>query len=431
MKREPAELLKDLVRINTTNPPGGEAKLLTLLEDIFNKEEIAFVRQETAPGRGNLLAWLPAAKENAGPPLVLLSHVDVVGAQAEQWRLPPFEAQEEDGYIYGRGTVDTKQLTVMELAAFLALKEAGGSLSRPVVFLATSDEESGSTYGLQWFLEHPVTAGGRTFYGRELFTDSDVISEGGGFPIRIGEKEFYLCESGQKGCGVVEFTVKARKAKGPFFGSGDGMERAMGLVEDIGKRELPGTVLETVRRFEEKLAGAALSPGMERIRTAMKHNTMTVTMVSGKNVNEVKVTCDVRLLPGFDREWLEGILRDLCARWDCEYRIISLGQGYESRAEGGLAAILEEATKEALEGTGTEAELLPFVSMGSSDGRLLVDTGARVYGYSPVLSWDMTFDSAVAMVHGINERIHRDSLAFGCRVLTLAVGRAVREEEER
>ena len=89
MKREPAELLKDLVRINTTNPPGGEAKLLTLLEDIFNKEEIAFVRQETAPGRGNLLAWLPAAKENAGPPLVLLSHVDVVGAQAEQWRLPP------------------------------------------------------------------------------------------------------------------------------------------------------------------------------------------------------------------------------------------------------------------------------------------------------------------------------------------------------
>ena len=74
---------------------------------------------------------------------------------------------------------------------------------------------------------------------------------------------------------------------------------------------------------------------------------------------------------------------------------------------------------------------MPFVSMGSSDGRLLVDTGARVYGYSPVLSWDMTFDSAVAMVHGINERIHRDSLAFGCRVLTLAVGQAVREEEER
>ncbi len=431
MKREPAELLKDLVRINTTNPPGGEAKLLAYLEDIFHKEGISFVRQETAPGRGNLLGWLPATEEAAGPPLILLSHVDVVGAQENRWRFPPFAAQEENGYIYGRGTVDTKQLTVMELEALISLKEAGGRRDRPVVFLATSDEESGSTYGLSWFLEHEITAGGRTFYGRELFADSDVISEGGGFPIRVGEKEFYLCESGQKGCGVVEFTVRAKKAKGPFFGSGDGMERAMGLIEDIGARELPGTILQTVRHFEEKLSGAALSPGMERIRTAMKHNTMTVTMVSGKNVNAVTVTCDVRLLPGFGREWLEGILRELTEEWDCEYRIVSLGQGYESRAEGGLAEILEEATKKALAGTGIEAELLPFVSMGSSDGHFLVDTGARVYGYSPVLSWDMTFDSAVAMVHGTDERIHRDSLAFGCQVLTWAVGRAVCKEEER
>lgn len=430
MKREPISLLKDLIRIDTTNPPGGEAKLLCYLEDIFNKEGISYVHQETAPGRGNLLAWLEADEGNLAP-LILLSHVDVVAARADQWRFPPFEAREEEGYIYGRGAVDTKQLTVMELAAFLELKKAGGRRKRPVYFLATSDEESGSEWGLRWFLEHEITLNGQALRGRELFAGSDVISEGGGFPIKAGEKEFYLCESGQKGCGVVEFTVKARKAKGPFFGSGDGMERAMGLVQDIGLRELPGAKLETVKRFEEKVAGRELSPAMERILTAMKQNTMTVTMISGKNVNEVKVACDVRLLPGFGREWLEGIVQELAAKWDCEGQIVSLSAGYESGSQGGLAGILEEATRKALGKGREEVELLPFVSMGSSDGRFLVDTGARVYGYSPVLSWDMTFDSAVAMVHGIDERIHRDSVTFGCQVLSLALKRAVREEEQK
>ena len=247
MELEPVSLLKKLVRIDTTNPPGNEKHLLDILKELLEQNEIECVFQETASGRGNLLAWLPAedgrwadAPECGQPPLVLLSHVDVVGAQPEQWMFPPFEAREEDGYIYGRGTVDTKQLTVMELAAFLDLKASGMVRKRDVYFLATSDEESGSAWGLSWFLEHEITLGGRTFPGKELFRGSDVISEGGGFSDSGGGREYYLCESGQKGCGIVEFTVQARKAKGVFFGSGDGMERAMALVQDIGNRTLAG-----------------------------------------------------------------------------------------------------------------------------------------------------------------------------------------------
>ena len=84
-----------------------------------------------------------------------------------------------------------------------------------------------------------------------------------------------------------------------------------------------------------------------------------------------------------------------------------------------------------LDRTREETEILPFVSMGASDGRLLAGTGARVYGYSPVLAWDMTFDSAVTMVHGIDERIHRDSVEFGCRVLTQAVRDAAGRWEQK
>ena len=427
---DPVSTLKDLIRINTTNPPGEEGKLLSYLEDILAKAGIPYVRQETVPGRGNLLAWLDAECASM-PPLVLLSHIDVVGAEESQWKYPPFEAREVEGYIYGRGSVDTKQLTVMELEAFLALHASGAKRCRDVYFLATSDEESGSEFGLRWFLEHEITAKGKTCTGTELLQGADVISEGGGFPILANGKTFYLCESGQKSCGTVEFTVKARHAKGPFFGSGDGMERAMCLTQDIGSRQLEGRTLDTVKSFEEKLAGAVLSPMMEKILLAMKRNTMTVTMITGRNVNEVKVTCDVRLLPGFDRSWLTEILNELSLKWDCEYTIVSLGKGYESNPEGEFMKILEAATLEALGTTCEETQILPFVSMGSSDGRYLVDAGAHVYGYSPVYAWDMTFDSAVSMVHGVNERIHKDSVCLGCRVLTQAVRNAATEEDAR
>jgi acetylornithine deacetylase/succinyl-diaminopimelate desuccinylase-like protein len=156
---------------------------------------------------------------------------------------------------------------------------------------------------------------------------------------------------------------------------------------------------------------------------------MTVTLISGRNVNEVKVTCDVRLLPGFDESYLKKILNELSQKWDCEYTILSLGKGYESSPEGEFMSILEQATLEALGKTKEEAEILPFVSMGSSDGRYLVDSGAHVYGYSPVYSWDMTFDTAVSMVHGVNEKIHKDSVLLGCRALTLAVRKAAEKEE--
>lgn len=426
MKTDPVELLKDLVRTDTTNPPGNEAILMEKLEEIFRQEGIPYLHQQTAPGRGNLLAWLRSEGKPQLPALVLLSHMDVVAAQAEQWQFPPFAAQEDQGYIYGRGTVDTKQLTVMELEAFLNLK--GKPLCRDVYFLATSDEESGSTYGLKWFLEHMITVDEKTCTGEQLLQNSDVISEGGGFPILANGKELYLCETGQKGCGSVTFTVKARKAKGPFFGSGDGMARAMALAQDIGSRKLEGRELETVACFREALAGSTLSPMMEKILQAMQGNTLTVTLVSGKSVNEVCVTCDVRLLPGFGREYLTGILEDLARKWDCTYEITSLGQGYESSPQGDFLKILEQATLEQRGKTRQEAQVVPFVSMGSSDGHLLVDCGAHVYGYSPVLPKDMTFDTAVSMVHGVNERIHRDSVLFGCRVLTQAVEKAAKKE---
>lgn len=426
MKESPAELLKRLVRIDTSDPPGNERALLTVLRDLLAEEGIASTIQETAPGRGNLLARLPATRPG-GKPIVLLSHVDVVAADPAQWEHPPFAAEEHEGYIHGRGTVDTKQLTVMELAAFTALAKEP-ERTRDVYFLATSDEECGSALGLQAFLAGGIELCGRRLGGAELFAGSDVISEGGGFPCVVGGGELYLCETGQKGCGTVIFTVRLKAPRGPFLTSGEALVRATGLAREIGALEPEARELETLRRFREKMAQAGgtdweekLSPGMKNILTAMGRNTLTVTMLRGKTQNEVEVVCDARLLPGFGLGWLEKLAGGLAEKWECEYRVEQFHEGYENAGFGPVLDILERATLDALRDGKTARRVVPFVSMGSSDGRFLAPLGARVYGYSPVHAWDMTFDTAVRMVHGVNERIHRDSVRLGCDVLTAAL----------
>ncbi|MDD3409271.1 MAG: M20/M25/M40 family metallo-hydrolase [Eubacteriales bacterium] len=424
----PVELLRTLVRLNTSNPPGEEMDLLRLLSTLLDERGIDHALQLSDTNRGNLLAFLPAAQPQGGRPIVLLSHVDVVGADEREWTHPPFAAEMHDGFLYGRGTVDTKQLTVMELAAFFDLQNEP-LRHRDVYLLATCDEESGSRLGMRYVLEHPFTLKDRTVDAAALFTGSDVISEGGGFPILVGDTTFYLCEIGQKSCGSVRFLVKDRVSKNPFMPTGDGVARAMGLVQALAAAELPCAPLPSVLRFEQALREATgggedweqqLSSGMRGILSAMRRNTLTPTIVKGRGTALVEVICDVRLLPGYPREALERLLDKLAKEWDCDCTIDALSDGYESEI-GPLAQTLEEATLAQLGRHDGSVRMLPFISMGSSDGHYLAPLRANVYGYSPVLSWDMTFDTAVRMVHGVDERIHEQSLSFGCKVLSTAL----------
>lgn len=429
MNKDPVLVLKDLIRINTSNPPGNEGAALKYIRDLLTEDGIDSIIQESAPGRGNLLATLKADVESNQPPLVLLSHIDVVPADETEWDYPPFHATEVDGYIYGRGSVDTKQLTVMHLNAFIALKNAKTSLIRDVYLLVTGDEECGSKFGLQYFLENEIEINDQKCIGSKLLANSDVLSEGGGFPILVGDKTFYLCECGQKGCGTVEFSIDSTSNKRPFLPDGEALGQAMSLVSDIGTIRLDGIVLKSAKKFIDRLADAcnhkdrwqnSLSPLMMSIVETMAKNSLTVTMITAERQGAVTVTCDLRLLPGYGAKDLKPILEQTARKWGAKYVIKSLSQGYESVCYGRMEAILENATLEHLDSP-AQTELLPFLSMGSSDGRFLAPIGAHVYGYSPVLSWDMTFDEAVKLVHGVNERIHVDSLRFGCNVLTSVV----------
>ena len=432
MMIDPADLLGRLVRFDTTNPPGNEMALIEYLCAILDDHGISYGVQRSGDNRGNLLALLPASMPNGQPPIVLLSHTDVVGAAPEQWQYPPFGGETHEGYIHGRGTVDTKQLTAMEFAAFIALADEP-SRTRDIYFLATCDEEQGSVLGMQHVLAHPFVIDGKTIDAAMLFSCSDVISEGGGFPIKVGKTVFYLCETGQKSCGSVRFTIEGSDSSNPFLPNPDVIVRAMCLVKDLAAFRMVSEIPPGVRQFEQELKEAAgnspdwemrLSPGVKNILDAARCNTLVPTLLQGRNMLRAEVLCDVRLLPGYKPAQLTEHLDGFARKWHCTYKIERLSTGYENPA-GHLARILERATLNCLGDEAEHTRLLPFISMGSSDGHFLAPLKANVYGYSPVLGWDMTFDTAVRMVHGVNERIHIDSVSFGSKVLKETLLQAV------
>lgn len=426
----PLAMLEALVRVDTTNPPGNEWGALTLIGGWLEEAGIPFQIQQSAPGRGNLIAGVFADAPER-PPLILLSHVDVVAADPAQWTQPPFAGHSVGGYLYGRGTVDTKQLTAMQLSALLALRQSAACPRRDVLLIATCDEECGSRLGLLALLDAEWQVGNRCFYGRSLFDGADVISEGGGFPIIVGGKPLYLCEVGQKGPATLRFSVEPQAYKRPFMGANDALLRAAKLVRMLGELRLPDRQTQTFQTFLrgiERESGVAareleahLPPFMRKILSAMRRSTLTPTILEGATSKRVEIVCDVRLLPGVRPADIEPMLEACAQACGASYAWETCGEGYES-PDGGMLAILQEATGE---------PVIPFLTMGSSDGRHIAPLGARVYGYSPVLPWDMTFDQAVSMVHGVDERIHADSVAFGARVLERVVARAACENNKR
>ncbi len=126
------------LRIDTTNPPGNEKKGAVYLAGILKENGIDAQIFDTAEGRSCLYARLKGTGKKKA--VVLLNHIDVVPAQASDWRYPPFGGEIHDGEIWGRGTLDMKGMGMMELEAMLAFKRLGLTLDRDLVFLATPDE---------------------------------------------------------------------------------------------------------------------------------------------------------------------------------------------------------------------------------------------------------------------------------------------------
>ncbi|MBI4791025.1 MAG: M20/M25/M40 family metallo-hydrolase [Chloroflexi bacterium] len=426
VRQEVTGYLQDLVRIDTTNPPGNETLAAEYLAAVLQREGIQPTIVESAPGRGNLVARLRG--DGRAAPLMLMVHLDVVTAEADQWTRPPFSGDVSGGYLWGRGTLDAKELAAMELATLLLLKRAGRPLARDIIFMANADEETGGKLGAGWMVKHHA----------DLICAEYAINEGGGFGLDILGERFFTCQVAEKGTARFAMRTRGRPGHGSQPTRDNAVLKLADAIQKIGATELPLHATATTRLFVGGVAAkverhygldlqALLEPrkyrvaverlpiddGLRAMFYAMLHNTVTPTMLNaGCKINVIpsvaEARCDARVLPGQSAQDLLAEVRGVVGK-EVEIEFLDDTPALETE----YRTPLFETIRCVMKRYAPRATLLPYLVTGATDARHVSKLGTKVYGFGPMLGPTAELDR----IHGHDERISIENLAFGTRVL--------------
>ena len=385
---------------------------------------IEYESAESAPGRGNLWARLPATTKRKERALVLLHHIDVVPANRKYWSFDPLSGEVKDGWIYGRGAIDTKGLGMIHLQAFLALQASGLPRNRDVWFIATADEEAGGFFGAGWLIEnHP-----------ELFEDVGYVLNEGGSGRIFGDTTVVMVEVTQKVPLWLRLTSHGRPGHGssPLVETSvTRMVRALGRIKDT---EFPMRVIDPVAQMFEGIAPFQTAqdqshfanirhtnPGDDylfqlKVRNPSAHallrNTCSITRMQGSSkINvipaEVHAELDCRLLPDQDPEEFLAQLRTIIS--DDAVTIEKL-MGFTPAVSRTSTALFEAITEVSAEYL--DAQVVPTVSTGFTDSHFFRDLGITSYGYSPFAFTPDEFSG----VHGNDERVSVSNVESGVQI---------------
>jgi len=405
-------LLRQYIQIDTTNPPGNELRAAQFLKGVLARDGIESQLIESAPGRANLIARLPG--KSRGPALMLVHHMDVVPASADEWSVPPLSATVKEGRVWGRGSLDNKGGGTAELLAVLLAKRLGLALERDVVLLAVADEESGGGVGARWLVDkHP-----------ELFADVGLIlNEGGGILELPGGNLLYTVEIAQKA--PLWLRVTARGASGHGSAPSPSAASAV-LVRALARlleHRFPIVVLPEVQAvFSSRLLSmpeaqrasygqldkALKDEGFRRKfeqdphDAALVQNTLAITMLSGSNKENVlsdrsSAVLDLRLLPGQDPEVVTRELRAVMAEPALEVETLLSWKAYRSSKDTPLFAAIERLAH----ARHPNAPVAANVIGGFTDCNAFRAHDKTCYGFLPMR---ITLDD-IGRIHGKDERI--------------------------
>jgi len=378
-----------------------------------------------APGRGNVFVRLPGADPSRGG-LLIHGHLDVVPAEAADWSVHPFSGAVSDGYVWGRGAVDMKDMCGMMLAVARHFKNAGVIPPRDLLFAFVADEEHGGEYGARWLVDNRP----------DLFAGiSEAIGEVGGFSVTLprrdgGERRLYLIETAEKGLLWMRLSARGRAGHGSMVHDDNAVTTIARAVTRLGTHQFPLVLTDSVKQFliavgEETgyefdpdspdLEGAVAKLGpISRLVGATLRDTANPTMLNaGYKANVIPATAeavvDCRVLPGrqaaFEREVDELIGTGVTREW------ISELPSYETSFDGALV----DAMNDALLALDPEARTVPYMLSGGTDAKAFARLGIRCFGFAPLrLPPELDF---AALFHGVDERVPVDALRFGARVL--------------
>ena len=422
LQDEAVAWLQSYIRVDTINPPGNEAAGVEFFKKIFDAEGIAYETAESAPGRGNIWARLEGGDQ---PALMLLHHMDVVPANKASWRTDPLSGEIKDGYVLGRGALDTKSSGILHLAAFVALHRAKTALNRDVIFMATADEEAGGFFGVGWLVKNRPALFKNVGY---------VINEGGDGQVHEGRTQFGI-EVTQKVPYWLRLTARGEPGHGSTPRVSSSVTTLIGALDRLRQHQFEPRIVPAVAAYFKGIAPAAAPAWRERfaditraIRTpgvvaelqrddpgrhTLVRNTCSITRLGGSDkINvvppEAWAEIDCRLLPDQDPKLFLAELGRVLGR-DIQVETIMGFTPAVSSTDTELYRVLEAVCREHF----PDAPVVPSVLGGFTDSHFLRDLGITAYGFTPVV---IPFEDE-RTIHGNNERISVENMRRGVTMM--------------
>ncbi len=409
------QILSDLIRINTVNPPGNEIAAALYLQDLFNQAGVPGEIVETERGRGNFIARTGSGSKS----LLFLSHLDVVPV-GDGWDFDPFGGEIREGMVLGRGALDCKGLVAAEAYAFLKLVREKVPLNGTLIFAATADEERGGSLGVKHLLEHVP----------EKLRADFAVNEGGEEPLDLNGQTVFFIQTGEKGTAWSRLTAEGVSCHGSVPSLGENaVIKMVRALHSLAAYQPQVTLIPEVKYMMQELAtlvGLDLTVDENNLDALLEHFTnksfvetlramtrMTISpnvVQGGSKINVVPDICtadiDIRILPGQDREnVLSELRRQIGEEISIDLSNYHAPTFSSSQTEHYRAIV--EATREV---AGKEVLCLPGIFTGATDSRFLREAGIPSYGIGHMAEG---FDREIwTTVHGKNERIDVASLHF-------------------
>jgi acetylornithine deacetylase/succinyl-diaminopimelate desuccinylase-like protein len=421
---DPVELLRQLIRFDTTNPPGDEAAAVAHVAGVLHGLGLETRLYESVAGRPNLVARLPG--RGVAPPLLWQAHIDVVPADPAGWTHPPFSATLADGFVHGRGALDMKSGLAMMVTAVGRALEQGRPPAGDVILAVLADEEAGGVHGARFLVDkHPELFAGVRY----------ALGEFGGFTLELAGRRFAPVQVSEKQICHVVATIRGPGGHGSLALAGGGVStRLGGLLGRLDRPRLPvhvtpvvasmldaiaAEVGETAARVirllrNPRLADPVLRAAGEQGRMLMPlfRNTATANLVrAGTKINvrptSATVELDGRVLPGFGPEDFLAELRRLLGD-DVELEVATF-EPVPAEADLGLLPMLSGV----LRAEDASLRPVPLLMPASTDGRHFSRLGIQSYGFTPMtLPRELAF---TRLIHAADERIPVAAVEFGTR----------------
>jgi acetylornithine deacetylase/succinyl-diaminopimelate desuccinylase-like protein len=429
---EAARFAADLIRIDTTNRGGGDARERPAAEYVaarLAEAGLEPVLLESAPGRANVVARVSGPGDGPGDgteagagALLLHGHLDVVPADPADWSVPPFSGEIRDGVLWGRGAVDMKNADAVLLALVRHWALDGSRPRRDLVLAFTADEEDTAEFGAQWLVErHP-----------ELFEGcTEAIGESGAFTFHAGPgQRLYPVASAERGTAWLKLTARGRAGHGAKPNAENAVTRLAEAVSRIGGYTWPVRLIPTVSAAVDAIAAAVgaqrpagamtaaellapLGPAAALVAGTVRNSANPTMLQAGYKLNvipgEAVGYVDGRVLPGFSDEF-RATLDELTGpdvSWEYAHQEIPL--------EAPLDVPLMASMTRALLAEDPGSTVVPYCMSGGTDAKQFARLGMACYGFTPLVLPE-GYDY-YAMFHGTDERIPLSALASGVRIM--------------